>query len=924
MRVATTSRTNTPEAATKESSKFDEHLKCFQIVLENLDQCRKDESLIASRLLHPSSRDPARILELLWKIQRNESLVGLLARGFDRHQARTNSPTSASPLPSNLPKFTNETKLKRRVHLVKLSILWMQIHCLQTILNDLTKDHNHQVFQCHPSQQVLKHYFSLSASSYHCTTPSPYLSRLLTTPSCANAFVGAGEDFFKIWEALPDHLTIRPQARLATRVANFPHLSAQLDLLAQALNVSETYSDPLDLIKSCARALIRQTLDWTLDAYHNATNVARRASLFASRPSPLSNQAEPRVNPTIESELPTISRPTVQNNPTESQQTNHITQSPSQSVQTPNKSIVPSRDRSNSPINKNHRAQTPKSPDRSSPSVNQSHRAQTPKSPGEHPLLSHSKNQDATSNPVLFQPAPDCLATTDAGQVDGPATPQSSLQKTNDPRNQDLTPLSQTINGSLAPEDTQSILSVPATQGQLAPGHSDEVSSTNASPSTRPITDQDSSEKTNGPCDQGLSLPFQNLNSSPAPNKSHSTLPITEGRTAANDSVETLSSTDKHLGPRPETPQTCVGEESNLQPTPEPSRVPCADQVTCPVTPQRPLQKTNSPRNQDLTPLSQTLNGAPDDTQAILSIPATRGRLAPDHSVEASSPNASPSTRPITDQNSAEKTNDCCNPGPSLPYQNLNGSLETNQSHSTPPVTEGRIAANDFVETSCSTDQHLKPRPETPQPFIDEESNLQPAAEPSRVPSHDRIRELGDDQHYLSEHPRLRVHRNLQHALLSKVRHSMGPLTDGSVANAEDPRDKPTNRKRRRSTDCGGQARQKRQHLDPIVEFENQKSSKKILKEFRDSPRLSSAFEQARSMALQNNSEANDDPDHESDHSSGSESTENSSVADDQDVELDPSIVEKLKANAAQFGKQETSIFARLMVLAAAGWKTIK
>ncbi|WAQ84844.1 hypothetical protein PtA15_5A417 [Puccinia triticina] len=792
MRVATTSRTNTPEAATKESSKFDEHLKCFQIVLENLDQCRKDESLIASRLLHPSSRDPARILELLWKIQRNESLVGLLARGFDRHQARTNSPTSASPLPSNLPKLTNETKLKRRVHLVKLSILWMQIHCLQTILNDLTKDHNHQVFQCHPSQQVLKHYFSLSASSYHCTTPSPYLSRLLTTPSCANAFVGAGEDFFKIWEALPDHLTIRPQARLATRVANFPHLSAQLDLLAQALNVSETYSDPLDLIKSCARALIRQTLDWTLDAYHNATNVARRASLFASRPSPLSNQAEPRVNPTIESELPTISRPTVQNNPTESQQTNHITQSPSQSVQTPNKSIVPSRDRSNSPINKNHRAQTPKSPDRSSPSVNQSHRAQTPKSPGEHPLLSHSKNQDATSNPVLFQPAPDCLATTDAGQVDGPATPQSSLQKTNDPRNQDLTPLSQTINGSLAPEDTQSILSVPATQGQLAPGHSDEVSSTNASPSTRPITDQDSSEKTNGPCDQGLSLPFQNLNSSPAPNKSHSTLPITEGRTAANDSVETLSSTDKHLGPRPETPQTCVGEESNLQPTPEPSRVP--SQITGSLT-------------------HVVVTGA-------------------------------------------------------------------DQKHLSPLLTRSLIFSLRQNHLECL--------------------------------------------HYLSEHPRLRVHRNLQHALLSKVRHSMGPLTDGSVANAEDPRDKPTNRKRRRSTDCGGQARQKRQHLDPIVEFENQKSSKKILKEFRDSPRLSSAFEQARSMALQNNSEANDDPDHESDHSSGSESTENSSVADDQDVELDPSIVEKLKANAAQFGKQETSIFARLMVLAAAGWKTIK
>jgi hypothetical protein len=101
--------------------------KSFEIVLQSLDGCRKDESLISSRLLNPSSGHLALILEILWDIQRKDSLVGLIARGFDRHQIARESPTLEAQLPPDLLNLKNDTKLARRIHLATLSVLWMRV-----------------------------------------------------------------------------------------------------------------------------------------------------------------------------------------------------------------------------------------------------------------------------------------------------------------------------------------------------------------------------------------------------------------------------------------------------------------------------------------------------------------------------------------------------------------------------------------------------------------------------------------------------------------------------------------------------------------------------------------------------------------------------------------------------------------------------
>jgi hypothetical protein len=102
--------------------------KCFEFVLENLDQCRQDDSLITSRLLSPASAHLSTILELLWEIQRKESLVQLLARGLDRHQSKTISTSSTSLPLSEKPNSTrNDTELERRIQVGKLSIMWMRL-----------------------------------------------------------------------------------------------------------------------------------------------------------------------------------------------------------------------------------------------------------------------------------------------------------------------------------------------------------------------------------------------------------------------------------------------------------------------------------------------------------------------------------------------------------------------------------------------------------------------------------------------------------------------------------------------------------------------------------------------------------------------------------------------------------------------------
>ncbi|KAA1078574.1 hypothetical protein PGT21_020254 [Puccinia graminis f. sp. tritici] len=923
--VGTISQTTSSQPSRKDSMRFDDRMKSFEIVLKSLDGCRKDESLIGSRLLNPSSGHLALILEILWDIQRKDSLVGLIARGFDRHQIAREPPTSEAQLPPDLLNLKNDTKLARRIHLATLSVLWMRVHCLHAILTDLAKDEDHQAFRCYPSQRVLNRYFSLSPSGYHRTTLCPYLSRLLATPSSAAAFVEAAEGFVKIWKALPMYLMKRPRGKSATTLGSFPDMSAQLDNLAKALDISETYSDPLDLIKSSTHILIRQTLDWTLDAYRNAATVTKRASLFKSRPSipPIESepqvasttQSEPQVAPTTQSE-PQVA-PTTQSElqvalPTEStSRTMRPSQNPkkhpreaasSHPSTTTTESSLHTVPRSSAPNilaespSTNHVSRSPPqrinqiSPTNCNLSLSKETRPHTPKQTNNPDNQSQAIEKTDTSS---GDPLPPNVTGLDHSQQEMPA---------------DRRPASPTL--EIIDRNDQSILS--ATASRDSPRAKDTAGQYPVPCSQTPKTlVATTPSATDLHLDQHDSDHCQ-IVSDPVPNKSAAshgrlTSPISE-----NHPTQSPKSPDGR--PLSSSPKS---RTATSQPAPS---IPLRRELST-ETHQSSLQKTKDVGDEGLTPLSQTLDGpvAPSDSEPILSVPRTKARTAfQDSSVESSSLSASCFVLPPGNKDASQKTNDPCNQGLTPLSQTLVGSAAPSDTQPVPPVpgTEQQNTFDDSVEVPHSTEKHLiQPLSETPRDCASKEPTIQPKAGPRQVPSHDPIQGPADVTQVskFSSHsvlrPDLRTPFSSQH-----VRHSLGLLHERSAANSKATVDKPSKKRQRRSTDCGNQARRKRLQINPFVMLENQTYANDILKEFRDDPRLSKAYEQARQIAIQINSEAIDDSQSDSKcDDSGSESAGSGSVMDDENAQLDPAIVEKLKANAARFVKPEKSYFSMLL-----------
>ncbi|KAI9609330.1 hypothetical protein KEM48_007115 [Puccinia striiformis f. sp. tritici PST-130] len=950
-RVENVSDAALSQPSIKDTLKFDGCMKSFAIVLESLDACRKDESLIASRLLNSSTGHLALNLELLWEIQRKESLVRLVARGLDRHQVKMMSLATTSPSPSDLLNLNHDTQQERRIHLGRLSVMWMRIHCLHAILTDLSINQNDQLPRCQPSQRALNRYFNLSTTGYHRTTPCSYLSRLLTTRSCAAAYVGAAEDFIKIWKALPDYFLNQPQEALSvTALETLPDLQAQLHDLAQALNVTDTLSDPVQLVKSCALALIRQTLDWTTEAHHDTIAVIKKASLFKSHQILLPTASVPRPAPGNESEqqraLPNESEQQVASPPQDNAIPPHEgvpSELQTTSVETRNhtttRSAVPSypielqrmNESSAQPVK--DLATSSDRPSSVSATINPPLPHKTKLPSDRIPLQTH-KDVDA----VISHLSPTTVIRVEQSEQNYLDLDQSTQKKDLDrsSRNEDLEQSTQNMDLDQSQQNNSQHV-----QSQ----QNDHTDRRRASPQTLesrpndnqfspPVIDMHQSASTNAPADHGPTHSAQIIEKIVSQRSRQSTPSITDPHKKTNKSNDCQTIPDSALNS---------------------SIVPSCGRLNSPFTETRRPQKTKSTGDLPLAPAPQTHDPKVAVVHNSISRhmgesrpPASQERPStapqPSHKVDGpqNDSNIEPSIPPVpsvtnkppplfltpeclrargvgqlpsleTDQSSTQKENKSSDNDLRALPQTLNGSVppsETQQLTHPAPGIEEQVAPKDHSETSCLADQHsIHPPLETPQASAREEQNVQSQSIPSQILSHDRN---PDHTTQLSRYLALRDRPDLQTRLLPKpIRHSMGAhMINGSSTKSKDSVDETSKKRRRRSTDCGGQARKKRSQLDPIVEFENQSYTKKLSREFRRHPRLSVAFEEAKEMALRNETIIESD-----DNRSESIGDDDGSVIDDQSAELDPALVEKLRANAAQFGEQEQSHFAKLMVI---------
>jgi len=918
-----------------ESFRFDEHMKCFETVLESLDRCRNDDSLIASLLLSPSSDHLPKILEVLWEIQRKDSLVGLVARGLNRHQTKLLSSNSTTPSLPDIPNSKNDTKQERRTHLGKLSVLWMQLHGFQVILTDLATHEGHRIPRCRSSQRVLNRYFSLAPNSAHRTTPSPYLPRLMRSPSCATAFVRAADGFIKIWKALSDHLKQKLQTRSFTSLSNLPILLAQLDDLAQSLNITEAYSNPVDLIKPCAHVLIRQTIDWTLDAYRNAASTTRRASLFEPRPSlPLTNVKPPgarpnnlqqQVTPTTGSHrnavkpLPNYKATSREvaspQRPTKNAETsNHSTSQPAvtpelqdspplESQQPAAPATEPAKLVNGPPVN-------PKAPPRqvatselptknsetSIPSI--SHSADTPERhevplleseqqlhteaepqparlpktpatplpapnhPGDQSLPSspstHS-SMDMSMSPIPTPPA--CSSTLDAGRSTCPATDPNS---------------SQAVNHSTFPATVQNLSQTKHhSNHELAP-LSQTLNGSLAPSDVIPLNSGIGGKFGHRDSAQVPSAPLVGVSSSPATGVSSS--PDGQVSKCAIPTASETSPSRAHQGSRIQTeplqPQLPITASAGLS-------TPGAGQSTWPVTDKNLSQTDNHSSDHELAPLSQTQDGlvAPSDT--IPSIPGIEGHMGPNDSVQT--PSAPVAAVGISSSPAAQ-----------MPHS-------SNREISSLPGKRTIRLMSEMSPARAHEGSHIQPGP----------GKLQVHGNDHIQRSHDV-----DNAKVLPQAQTLRARSDLANALITKTtRHSMGPRVEGIGVDLKNSAANMSKKRQRRSTNSGGQAVRKRARLEPIMELGSTGYTEMLLKEFRDDPRLSEALERATEIATRNESKRSPTP-APSEPESLSDS-ETGSVLDDHAAQLDPQLVDKLKANAAQFGDNQDSVFSRLLAIAA-------
>lgn len=286
-----------PSLATNlDGSSLEDHLKACEFVVKTLEGFRTTDSLMTSPPFHPSPAQLPFILELLWVIQRREPLLARISRALLRLQIQLSFDAPAPVTPTERLSVSKQFEHQRRVHLAQLTVLWMRI----AIERDMSSDVEH-----HPqrrfsfSQRLLRLHFSLAPSDYHRTTPRPYLSRLLVTPSGMTAFTEAANEFREIWLTLSGSLALTESQRQSSVPPPQPFNSSHhVCKLFGALGLSQDHSStPFESIMACFQALSQQTIDWTLVAHTHAVNLISRASLLQNPSAHVSDDLELPISP---------------------------------------------------------------------------------------------------------------------------------------------------------------------------------------------------------------------------------------------------------------------------------------------------------------------------------------------------------------------------------------------------------------------------------------------------------------------------------------------------------------------------------------------------------------------------------------------------------------------------------------------------
>ncbi|PLW34418.1 hypothetical protein PCASD_14314 [Puccinia coronata f. sp. avenae] len=1021
---------NASQPPIKHSLRFDEHMRCFEFVLENLDQCRQDDSLITSRLLSPASAHLSTILELLWEIQRKESLVQLLARGLDRHQSKTISTSSTSLPLSEKPNSTrNDTELERRIQVGKLSIMWMRLHCLQSLFTDLEANGDQQSPRWISSQRVLNRYFSLSPTSAHRTTSNPYLSRLMGSPTCAAAYIEAAHGFIKIWKALPAHLMQQSQTQSAPANKNLPILMTQLNDLAKSLNIPDTYSEPLDLIKPCAHALICQTLDWTLNAHHKAVSVTKKASLFQSRtsyPSANNHKSEEALRTESKSQVASTVEPRL---------SPPNTKTPPRQVASPQRLITDVK----TPVLLSSQCAPPE-PSEAPPTKSKKQVAPTtqPKrllNPSTPSRQAVSPRPLATNTKTPIHPISQS-APSESHEV-GPTESEKRVAPTSEPKRRVIEP---PLNSktpprqipSPQPSKTNAATSIHLTSRSVPPEPQEATptsSKNQVAPKTEPqrhLTEPPLHCKTSPrqvrPAQPSKTNVAKSIHLIPpsGPSGTQKTTPTQSGKEMATPSEPKQHYTEPPLSSK--TPPRQVSSPRLSQPnaatsnhsTPQPQKAPAIQsgkQVASTVEPAQPVPVP--PPNfklppREVAPLEVAKKNAKTSIRFISYSTVTREpsdapstQLGPQtapptesekqHAVPVQIPKAafhvpqSPGDRSLPSSPPKRNTADklvssipalACSSTPDAgqlsghvkdqessqtdippnheltpPSQTLDGSLASSNTILSVCGIEGRVDINNSVtvrvssapaleelptpavKVSSSPAAKVSPAPEeeestspdkrTTQPTSEisqaccsrEGSKIQPAPLPTQIPSRDQTVGSNDVNRAGNLSPN-KAQLNLNNLSFNKMRHSVGPRMEGSSSSVTGRKEmmSSSNKRKRRCTESGGHERRKRLQLETIMESPH---TQNLLKEFKDNPRLSKAFQQATDLAIQNESRVYHDhipPD--SEHSQSPSDSEHGSLLDDTSAELDPALIEKLKANAAQFKDKEDSEFAKILSLA--------
>ncbi|MBW0549319.1 hypothetical protein O181_089034 [Austropuccinia psidii MF-1] len=283
-------------SSTHSSIDLSKILKEFMSIKSSLSKFDSNSNLIQSKLLKYPQIDLTKILESAWKIQRYESLIDRINRAIDRHGDLDKKLIDS--------KIYHLQKSRRRIHLAFLTINWIKLACLFAFQSLLCSNQINQNLY-HSTKLILHHFFGLSSSDYHLTTSSPFLSRLLITPTGSDNFINLANSLNQIWKSILTHLLNHSKENfnlLPNSNQEFPMFSNQINQLKNFLNIKQLDSNILETLLDCTNSLILKTLHWVSHAENNASALFNKLTKSSNPSSNLNlNNLSEKSIPSVQS-----------------------------------------------------------------------------------------------------------------------------------------------------------------------------------------------------------------------------------------------------------------------------------------------------------------------------------------------------------------------------------------------------------------------------------------------------------------------------------------------------------------------------------------------------------------------------------------------------------------------------------------------